>query len=214
MSQIFPEILDAKRQALFATLAAFRNDGYLAGGTALALQLAHRISFDFDIFVYKSIDQPLRKKIAKTVNVTTVYVNSEDQYTFTTNNNIEITFVWFDVPLLLPLIPTSSLSLATVADIAANKATILGLRATWRDYVDLFWITHVHKISIEQIVTWAKQKYPKEFVEAQFLEQLVYYEDITITPIQFIKQIYSTQKIQKSLQYSVSEYLTQQAKKQ
>jgi len=207
MSQIFPEILDDRRRQVFTELAAFQKDGYLAGGTALALQLAHRISVDFDIFTYNPITQTLRNRISKLIDISTVHVNSEDQYSFTSKNNIEVTFVWFDFKLLQPLIPTSSLALASIADITANKARVLGFRATWRDYVDLFWLIHVKGISIDQIIAWAKQKYPKEFVESQFLEQLIYFKDITVTPVQFIKQSYSTDEIQQELQQSVSAYL-------
>jgi hypothetical protein len=214
MSKIYLEILDTNRQQVFTELANFQKDGYLAGGTALALQCAHRISVDFDIFTYTPINQSLRNKVGKIFSITSVHVNSTDQYTFTSAGSIEITFVWFEVPLLLPLIPTSSISLASIADIAANKANTLGRRAAWRDYVDLFWLLYIQKIPLEQIILWAKQKYPKEFVEAQFLEQLVYYKDITITPVQFIKQSYSTEEIQNTLQITVSEYLRHQAKKQ
>lgn len=212
MSQIFPDILDVSRQQVFSQLSTFQGDGYLAGGTALALQLAHRISFDFDVFTYHPVTSILRSRIGKKFSITTVHVNSEDQYTFTSTNGIEITFVWFDVRLLQPLIPTSSLSLASIPDIAANKANTLGLRATWRDYVDLFWLLHVRNIPIEHIVTWATQKYAKQFDAAQFFEQLIYFEDLTITPVQFVTQSFTTEEIKESLKQSVSAYVKRHPK--
>jgi len=39
MSKIYLEILDNERLTIFNKLKAFENEGYLAGGTALAFQL-------------------------------------------------------------------------------------------------------------------------------------------------------------------------------
>lgn len=208
MSKIFLEILDPERQKVFKLLAEFRGDGYLAGGTALALQLGHRVSIDFDVFTYKAISTRLRSAITKHFSIQQVHLNTSDQYTFTTHGNIEVTFVWFDFPLIRPLIPTSSISLATIVDIAANKANTLGLRAVWRDYVDLFWLMREESTPLQDIIAWAKQKYPTQFVEAQFLEQLVYFADLTVTPIQFLQKHYSTGDIQSFLQEAVDAYLS------
>ncbi|MBI5620897.1 nucleotidyl transferase AbiEii/AbiGii toxin family protein [Candidatus Gottesmanbacteria bacterium] len=207
MSKIFLEILDDERKSVFSQLAIYKNDGYLAGGTGLALQLGHRISFDFDVFTHKPIGTRFRSSIEKHFSIREVHVNSSDQYTFTTTGNIEVTFVWLESPLIRPLMTTSSLSLASMQDIAANKANTLGLRAAWRDYVDLYWIMHDQEAPIQDVIAWANQKYPREFVEAQFLEQLVYFNDLTVTPIQFIDKGPSTQEIQTFLKKTVSEYL-------
>lgn len=48
MSSIHLEILDKDRQKVFKKLRVFKQKAILGGGTALALQLNHRVSFDFD----------------------------------------------------------------------------------------------------------------------------------------------------------------------
>ena len=63
MSKIYLEIFDKPRLNVFEKLRAFKSDGYLAGGTALALQIKHRISYDFDVFISHSIDNTLRQQI-------------------------------------------------------------------------------------------------------------------------------------------------------
>ena len=45
------------------------------------------------------------------------------------------------------------------------------------------------------------------FVEIQFLEQLVYFEDIEQTPIEFIGENYSYEQITSGLKQEVEEYL-------
>mgnify|MGYP000150302427 CR=1 FL=1 len=49
-------ILDQKRIDMLSFFKHFKNDFYLAGGTALALQIGHRDSVDFDFFGPENID--------------------------------------------------------------------------------------------------------------------------------------------------------------
>ena len=55
-ANMFYDILDKKRLAVLPLLAAYKKDFYLAGGTALALQLGHRDSVDFDFFSTNEFD--------------------------------------------------------------------------------------------------------------------------------------------------------------
>ena len=47
---MFYDILDKRRIDILPLLKLFKEEYYLAGGTALALQLGHRDSVDFDLF--------------------------------------------------------------------------------------------------------------------------------------------------------------------
>ena len=60
MSKIHLETLDKSRLEAFQNLSPFKKYGYLAGGTALSLQITHRKSFDFDVFVKRQIDNKLK----------------------------------------------------------------------------------------------------------------------------------------------------------
>ena len=53
---MFYNILDKKRKNILPFLKNFKSDFYLAGGTALALQIGHRDSIDFDFFAPQDID--------------------------------------------------------------------------------------------------------------------------------------------------------------
>ena len=44
------KVLDSEQQEIFNNLSIFQDEFYLAGGTALALQLGHRKSIDLDLF--------------------------------------------------------------------------------------------------------------------------------------------------------------------
>jgi hypothetical protein len=61
MSDLFPGILDPNRKTVFEKLAAFKGEGVLGGGTAIALKINHRHSYDFDLFIGKDVDEALIK---------------------------------------------------------------------------------------------------------------------------------------------------------
>ena len=207
MSKIHLEILDKPRQIIFSKLYGFKNFGYLAGGTALALQIQHRKSVDFDIFINKPINNYLRLK-AKTVFPASVfYVNTTDQISFTTTENVNVTFFWYIYPSLLPPTTTPSISLASVNDIVADKAFTIGKRAVWRDYVDLFLLLKKEIVTLNQTIQLAKQKFSGEFNEALFLEQLSYFKDVTVVPMDFIEPAPSSSEIQSFLETQVESYI-------
>lgn len=212
MSKIYLEILDKKRQAIFSRLSVFKNSGYLAGGTALALQINHRKSVDFDVFVEKPITGYLRKKINKVFGKQEFYINTSDQISFKTKGEIGVTFVWYYYPLLYPSIKTHFLNLASVDDIATDKAETIGRRAVWRDYVDIFFLLKKNIITLEKIMKLAKRKFQGEFVETQFLQQLPYFTDLIVTPMEYINKQYNEQEIKSFLEKQVEGYLKKRLK--
>ena len=58
------EALTEHSKKLFPQLAQFQGFD-LAGGTALALQIGHRISVDFDFFSEREIEKSLGEKVKK-----------------------------------------------------------------------------------------------------------------------------------------------------
>jgi hypothetical protein len=207
MSKIHLGLLDKKRQEVFLKLKNFKKNGYLAGGTALALQINHRKSVDFDVFVTESISKNFKLKVQKIFGRVNFYVDSSDQISFKTEEGIGVTFVWYYYSVISPLITTLSISLASVFDIAADKAETLGRRAIWRDYIDLFFLLKWKILTLEKIIELAKKKFAGEFVETQFLEQLPYFADLKKAPIEFVREKYSDHEIKSFLEKQVKAYL-------
>lgn len=179
MSKLFLESLDKNRLNVFEKLKSFRNTGFLGGGTALALQIGHRVSFDFDIFTYQKPDAGLWKK-AKQVfgEKSEKLLDSEDQLNLTTPEGIAVTFFYDDYKNLFDLVKTEVMDLMNLKDIAANKAFILGKRPKWRDYVDLYFLLENKYISLGELIRLSRRKFASDFSERLFLEQLVYWKDI------------------------------------
>lgn len=207
MSKIFLEILDTKRRKIFDNLFQFRKYGYLAGGTALTLQINHRKSFDFDVFIKNPISNHLRLKAKKIFGQINFYVDNSDQISFKTKEGISITFVWYYYKTIRPLVKTRSLSLASYFDIAADKAHTIGRRAIWRDYVDFFFLLKRKIVNIEKIIKLAKKKFGNDFNEVLFLEQLSYFGDLKETPIQYIGGSYLASEIKSFLENQVELYV-------
>jgi hypothetical protein len=55
MSRLRYDLLDKERMRVFKKLKALKREAILGGGTALFLQIAHRSSFDFDIFLEREL---------------------------------------------------------------------------------------------------------------------------------------------------------------
>ncbi len=206
MSKIHLELLDFNRQKIFASLSSLASLGYLAGGTALALQIDHRESEDFDIFLPQPIDNRLRLKIKKQFGEVEFYINSTDQVSFKTKEDVNITYLWYYFAPLRPLVKTTGINLASVLDIAADKAQTIGRRAVWRDYVDLFVLLKEKILTLSKIIALAQKKFEGEFVETQFLEQLAFFEDLRETPINFVHKRYSFAEIKAFLENEVKLY--------
>src|SRR3989344_8679341 len=86
--------LDSERQEVFKKLKYFNRTFVLAGGTAIMLQIGHRLSYDFDCFSEK----PLSKNTDKMAydvfgRDITIRVQTRDQITLITPTNVEVTFV-------------------------------------------------------------------------------------------------------------------------
>ncbi|MBI3558898.1 hypothetical protein HY085_00720 [Candidatus Gottesmanbacteria bacterium] len=97
--------------------------------------------------------------------------------------------------------------MADPRDIAINKAYTIGRRATWRDYVDMFFMLKLEVAILPQIIAWGKKKFSGEFVETLFLEQLVYFNDLEIVPIEYLSEKPTEKAIKKFLEEKVKEYL-------
>jgi len=196
--------LDKPRKQILEKLKKFSSLGYLSGGTALALQIFHRLSLDFDFFSPKPLKRTLIKKCQKVFGQDIQVINqSADQLTFLTPTNVKIDFVYYWYPLVSPLIKTPFVNLASIPDIAADKAATIGRRATWRDYVDIFFLLKWEFFSLEEIVDKVKKKFGAEFNELLFLEQLVFFKDLEMTEIEFLKESFSEKEIKHYLEQEV-----------
>jgi len=174
-----PEILTKKQEELLPILKDMSIEFGLVGGTAIALQVGHRESIDFDLFKYGSFDiLKLKKSINKRFPIEQVRVENPDEYTIRVNN-VQFTFYNYPFKLEYEIKFANVINIPSLLTLAAMKAFALGKRAKWKDYVDLYFILQKH--TLNEIVKQAEAIYKGEFSEKLFREQLSYYEDIDYT---------------------------------
>ncbi len=76
----------------------------------------------------------------------------------------------------------------TVVDIAIIKACAICKRASYKDYIDLYYILKNNYITLNNLIELAKKKYGNEFNDRLFLEQLISIEGISDEQISFIEK--------------------------
>ena len=208
---MLPPYLDQlgfERQEVFKKLKRFSKNFTLAGGTAIMLQIGHRMSFDFDCFGRQKLSETLPRKV-RDVFGKFIYLKlrTSEQITFHTEKGVEITFVYHPYKPLREPIETDSITLFHLDDLAANKAYTIGRRGVWRDYVDLFFLLKWKLYDLQAIIALAEKKFTVEFSEKLFLAQLTYFDDIVVMDTDFLKESYTPSEIQRFLEKEVRDYL-------
>lgn len=180
ISKIHLDILDDKRKDLLQKIIPYIKGFVLGGGTALAFQLVHRKSFDFDFFCAVQVPKKLLEELSRVLMIDNVVIDSSDELTFFTNNGIKITFLYYPFKSQFKILQTEmGLSLFPIQEIALQKAYTVGRRGEYRDYFDLYTILKQRYINVKQIIQKCKKAYGGAFSEKLFLEQLVYFGDIS-----------------------------------
>lgn len=164
-------------------------DFYLAGGTALALQIGHRVSVDFDLFSENPIDKSLLDKVKRVFSGKSVIpsVNNPKELTIWVDET-KITFLHYPFSRLEELAFSNGVSLIGIREIAATKAYTVGRRGSFKDYVDLYFIIKNGYAPFEEIMKLAEKKYGGDFNSRLFLEQLIYLDDVEDMEIIFLKE--------------------------
>lgn len=169
-------VLDNTRRNLVLNFSFLSANGfYLAGGTALALQLGHRTSVDFDFYTNTDLRDvlPLLADIQKQFpKFATDHM--ADGTLIGHIDAIELSFFRYNYALLEPLISANELLLASVPDIAAMKVAALAQRGLYRDFIDLYVIAKQH--GLNSVIEWTRQKFPGLDVYVM-LRALVYFAD-------------------------------------
>ena len=198
-----PEAISLKRQKIFQKLKNFPQF-YLTGGTALALQIGHRMSDDFDLFTEKDISAVLLETVEKIFkeSTTDIIINHSEQLSLIIEQT-KVDFVRYPFPLILGLIEYEEVKIIKIPEIAAMKAYTIGRRATYKDYIDLYFIISEKHSSLPEIIKISKEKFKEFFDPRLFLEQLVYLEDIQEEPIQFLKKKVSKKKLESFFQEEI-----------
>lgn len=177
---MYPNILNKNQEDLLPLIKEFKREFYLVGGTAIALQLGHRQSIDFDLFKKTKIN---KKKISDKISsfgfdFKLIYTESNQLHLLV--NGVKLTFFEYGFDVQHKLKFNNIITLAELSDLAAMKAYALGRRAKWKDYVDLYFIFN-KGITIDIVTKKASEIFGDLFSSKIFKQQLCYFKDIDYT---------------------------------
>lgn len=157
------------------------RDFYLAGGTALALQIGHRQSRDLDFFTR----QPARRLTLKgpTSWLSQHFSQSElvdlqsDQAHYVVDG-VSLTLLAYPFARPFQDFDWRGLHVADARSIAIQKAYTIGRRPQARDYLDIEAVLNRGILDLRTLLSQAAKVYGDAFSPKLFLQQLTYTKDI------------------------------------
>lgn len=182
---MFEQLLPQKAKNSLGVLgkSGLLKDGYLAGGTALALQIGHRVSVDFDFFTEKHFDSfELAGKISQIISGF-VLDRAEKDTLLATFEKTRFSLFFYSYPLLEKPTIFSQIQIASIKDIAAMKLAAISSRGVKRDFIDLYFIIHEQKaLSLKEIF----ELYDRKFAvlrhnKLHILRSLIYFAEADTT---------------------------------
>lgn len=185
LNNMFWKILDKNRLDILPKLISLTKGFYLAGGTALALQIGHRDSIDFDFFTKNSLSNTeLFERIETAFKDSEVVKTQDEKGTLSVliNKNIKLSFFEYKYDLIGPLVKSEFFDLASIEDIGCMKLSAVVSRYLLKDYVDLYWI--LHQISLPDLMVLNQKKLP-DLETNLVLKSLVYFDDVVLEPLVF-----------------------------
>jgi predicted nucleotidyltransferase component of viral defense system len=158
-----------------------KYNAILAGGTALALHMGHRISEDLDFFTdvefrVESIILDIRK-----TNHPFRIISEGEGYLIIDVGGIKISIFKYDYPFLEKPIIYKGIRIAGVLDTASMKVIAISQRGTKRDFVDLYFILQdmpFHKIANHMVRRFGKERINPIHIG----KSLVYFSDAESNP--------------------------------
>lgn len=147
---------------------------YLAGGTALAVQLGHRTSIDFDFYSQQHFEGKLIVgKLEEHFSSLKVSLQKKDTL-LTEIEETGLSFFYYKYPLVGSLMDFQTIKIASLEDIAAMKMAAIVQRGIKRDFIDIYYL--LEKYSLKRLLNFTVKKYPG-YQKMLVLRALIYFED-------------------------------------
>ena len=182
MAEPFLSVLPTPQRALWEELSSVPADFVLYGETAIALQLGHRQSVDFDFFTRTPVDP---QRLIETVdfladceplqmeaNILTARVQRQGP----------VLVSFFGVPRLPVLraprvLSNPRLRLGDLLELGGMKAMVVQKRAEAKDYLDIHALLTQAGLSLPELFAAATALYPPNFAPEITLKSLCFFDD-------------------------------------
>lgn len=166
-------------------MALFRGGGwYLAGGTALALQVGHRQSVDLDFFTPESSfdEMKLERDLKATGKWDTTSADSGTVYG--EYDEAKVSFIAY--PFFVSAgtyTQFGTVKILVPEEIAAMKIIAISQRCRKRDFIDLYWYVQ-NREPLESVLGRVQRYYPgKKLPMPHFIKSLNFFADAESDPM-------------------------------
>jgi hypothetical protein len=162
------------------------QDFYLVGGTALALQLGHRISIDIDLFTGNDFNAPkMRDYLVGEYKAEVSYVETNTFLGYI--DDVKVDLIAHKYPLINPVCSVDGIRMVSLKDIAAMKFNaIVQDGSRLKDFIDVSCL--FQHFSLQSMLEAYEKKY--EEVSGEIAKKaLLYHEDVDFNvPITYMKK--------------------------
>lgn len=178
---------------------------YLAGGTALALQLGHRKSIDLDFFI---ADFPKHQLLIQSLSALKPKIINQAQGTLDMDiDGVKVSFLEYKYPLINPTENYLGVAMASIIDIACMKLTAISSRGAKKDFIDLYFL--LKKYTLSDIFDKFEKKYQGvKYQKLHILKSIVYFADADVEPDPDMLIPISWDEVKKDLEEKVKEFFS------
>jgi predicted nucleotidyltransferase component of viral defense system len=145
----------------------------LTGGTALALQMGHRISVDLDFFGNKEFSPDEIVDLLQDLKPLTM-ISQRKNILILNVQNVKVDFVNYRYPLIADLIREGSIRLHAPEDIAAMMLAAIAGRGRKRDFYDIHFLFSL--FTLRQMMDYYNRKF-EDGSEMMVARSLTFFED-------------------------------------
>ncbi len=154
---------------------------FLVGGTALSLQLGHRISVDIDLFsetdfetneILTELQYDLDLQVIMQKEKNSLIINARKKNTNT--EFVKVDFVKYAYPLLKELKNEDGIRFLSIDDIIPMKLSAIANRGAKKDFFDIYELMKVYSLS--DMLDLFSKKYPG-IAHFHIIKSLTYFDD-------------------------------------
>ena len=185
------DILPTSQRRLWDELSDVSEEFTLYGGTAIALQIGHRNSIDFDFFSFKTFEPHSLSDSLPFLQGSTTLQQSANTLTCLVDRGGPVQVSFFGLPNLTwiqdPIVTQDTqIKIASLLDLAGMKAAVVQQRPEAKDYIDLATMIERNVVNLPTAVAAAQIIYGASFNPELTLKALSYYGDgnLHTVPIQ------------------------------
>jgi len=156
------------------------NQFRLVGGTALSLQLGHRISVDIDLFTdadygsidFVYIDNVLQKTFPFTEMLYAGNISFGKSYHIGNSKNeaVKVDMFYTD-PFIRPIVEKDFVRMASIEEIAAMKMEVVGNKGRKKDFWDIHEL--LDYLSFNEMFALHAERYPYSHSKEELINKIV-----------------------------------------